>query len=94
MLSDLGFKQNETMSLYCDNTSAIAIAHNPVQHDRTKHMEIDRRFNKEKLEARIIFFPFVRSKLQLADVLTKRVLSRVFNESLFKLEMWDIHVPT
>ena len=57
-------------------------------------MEIDRRFNKEKLEARIIFFPFVRSKLQLADVLTKRVLSRVFNESLFKLEMWDIHVPT
>jgi len=27
VLSDLGFKQNETMSLYCDNTSAIEIAH-------------------------------------------------------------------
>ena len=30
VLSDLDFKQNETMSLYCDNTSTIAIAHNPV----------------------------------------------------------------
>jgi len=50
VLSDLGFKQNETMSLYCDNTSAIAIAHNPVQHDRTKHVEIDRHFIKEKFK--------------------------------------------
>lgn len=94
VLSDLGFKPKETMSLYCDNTSAIAIAHNPVQHDRTKHVEIDRHFIKEKLEAGIIFFPFVRSELQLVDVLTKGVASRVFNESLFKLGMCDIHAPT
>ena len=85
MLSDLGFKQNETMSLYCDNTSTIAITHNPVQHDRTKHVEIDKHFIKEKLEAGIISFPFVRSELQLADVLTKGVSSKVFNKSLFKL---------
>jgi len=56
--------------------SAIAIAHNPVQHDKTKHVEIDRHFIKEKLEAGIIFFPFVRSELQLADVLTKGVSSK------------------
>jgi len=63
LLSDLGFKQNETMSLYCDNTSTIAISHKPVQHDRTKHVEIDRHFIKEKLEVGLISFPFVRSKL-------------------------------
>ena len=39
------------MSLYCDNTSGITIAHNPVQHDITKHVKIDRHFFKEKLEA-------------------------------------------
>ena len=82
------------MSLYCDNTSAIAIAHNPVQHDRIKHVEIDKHFIKEKLEAGIISFPLVRSELQLVDVPTKGVSSRVFNESLFKLGMCDIHAPT
>lgn len=41
VLSDLGFESKETMNLYCDNTSAIAITHNPVQHDRTKHVEIN-----------------------------------------------------
>ena len=60
VLSDLDFEQNETMSLYCDNTSAVTIAHNPVQHDRTKHVKTDRHFIKEKLGAEIISFPFVR----------------------------------
>jgi len=32
------------MRLYCDNKAAISIAHNLVQHDRTKHVEIDRHF--------------------------------------------------
>jgi len=53
-----------------------------VQHDRTKHVEIDRHIIKEKLEAGIISFPFVRLELQLTDVLTKGVSSKVFNESL------------
>lgn len=82
------------MKLYCDNKSAIDIAHNPVQHDRTKHVEIDRHFIKEKLEAGIIIFPFVESEDQLADVLTKAVASKVFIDSLVKLGMCDIHAPT
>ncbi|KAK2981314.1 hypothetical protein RJ640_007015 [Escallonia rubra] len=39
------------MKLYCDNKATINIANNPVQHDRTKHVEIDRHFIKEKIEA-------------------------------------------
>ena len=47
------------LRVYCDNKAAISIAHNPVQHDRTKHIEIDRHFIKEKIDAGIICIPFV-----------------------------------
>lgn len=38
------------MKLYCDNNAVISIAHNPVLHDITMHVEIDKHFIKEKLE--------------------------------------------
>ena len=50
ILDDLKIKYEAPMGLAFDNKSAISIAHNPVQHDRTKHVEIDRHFVKEKLD--------------------------------------------
>ncbi|RVW75289.1 Retrovirus-related Pol polyprotein from transposon RE1 [Vitis vinifera] len=47
ILNDLRIKWDGPMKLYCDNESAIDIVHNPIQHDRTKHIEIDRHFIKE-----------------------------------------------
>ncbi|XXG69350.1 hypothetical protein AAC387_Pa06g2241 [Persea americana] len=94
LLKDLRAGSKEAMKLYCDNTSAIEIAHNPVQHDRTKHVEIDRHFIKEKIDAGVITFPFLKSEEQLADVLTKAVANNVFDDSLCKLGMCDIHAPT
>ncbi|KAM1336954.1 hypothetical protein ACFX2H_040854 [Malus domestica] len=44
LLDDLGFKVKEATSLYCDNKSAREIVENPVQHDRTKHVEVDHHF--------------------------------------------------
>ena len=41
IVEDLGLKWNNPMKLYCDNKFAISIAHNSIQHDRTKHIEID-----------------------------------------------------
>ncbi|KAM1153259.1 hypothetical protein ACFX19_036382 [Malus domestica] len=78
------------MKLY----SARDIADNPVQHDRTKHVEVDRHFIKEKLEKKIVSIPFVNSEEQLADVLTHAVCGRKFGDSLVKLGMCDIYVPT
>ena len=66
-----GFRPKGPMKLYYGNKATIDIAHNPVQHDRTKHVEIDRHFIKEKLNSGCICTPFVRSGDQLADVLTK-----------------------
>ena len=56
-----------------------------MQHDRTKHVEIDRHFTKEKLEANVIKLPHVKSKNQLADILKKAVGIQLFEEALCKL---------
>ena len=45
------------MKLYYDNKSTINIAHNLVQHDRAKHLEVDRHFIKEKLDSGSICTP-------------------------------------
>ena len=79
------------MNLKCDNKVAIEIAQNLVQHDRTKHVEIDRHFIKEKLDEKTIHFPFVQSGDQLADILTKAVSGRVFHDIIDKLGMIDIY---
>lgn len=79
------------MKLYCDNKSEINIAHNLIQHDRTKHNEIDRYFIKEKLEEGLVCLSYVFSRCELADVLTKGLNSLNFYDLVFKLEMENIY---
>ncbi|XP_059668799.1 SNF2 domain-containing protein CLASSY 3-like [Cornus florida] len=73
MLGELGYLVRESIKLYCDNNAAISIAHNPVQCDKTKHIEVDRHFMKDKLRLGLICTPYVNTHDQVADVLTKGV---------------------
>ena len=91
ILRDLGIEHATPMNLYCDNKAAIQIAQNPVQHDRTKHVEVNRHFIKENLDEKIIQFPFIQSESQLADMLTKAVSGKVFHGIIEKLGMIDIY---
>ncbi|CAL2251911.1 unnamed protein product [Prunus armeniaca] len=87
-------KLNVATKLHCDNQSAFEIANNLVQHDRTKHVEVDRHFIKEKLEHKLIFIHFVHSSEQLADMLTHAVSKHRFEDSLDKLGITDIYTST
>ncbi|KAJ9553824.1 hypothetical protein OSB04_017869 [Centaurea solstitialis] len=92
LLGELGFAQSKPMNLYCDNEAAIHIANNPVFHERTKHIEVDCHFTREKLEDGTISTPFVRTGSQLADVFTKALPgSRV--SICNKLGMINIYAP-
>jgi hypothetical protein len=72
LLSELKVLKNSCINVWCDNVSAINLAHNPVQHDRTKHIEIDRFFIKEKLDDGIIKIEHVRSAQQNCKLLNQR----------------------
>ena len=52
---------------------AINIAHNQVYHNRTKHVEVDRHFIKEKLDSGQVCTPYICTMNQLADVFTKGI---------------------
>ena len=64
-------KFEKSIKLKCDNQAIISIAKDPVHHDRTKHVEIDRHFRAKKIvnsEVQLVYTP---TKEQLADILTK-----------------------
>ncbi|GKD16180.1 hypothetical protein Tco_1205338 [Tanacetum coccineum] len=69
-LKDYGFDYKK-IPLYYDSHSAIAISCNPVQHSRTKHINVCYHFIKEQVKRGIIKLYFVRTEYQLADIFTK-----------------------
>jgi hypothetical protein len=94
LLTELRFDSKDSIRLYCNNKVANSIAHNLVQHDRTKHVEIDRHFIKEKLREGIIYIPYVKPREQLEDMLTKGISSSILHLALSKLDMRDIYTST
>ena len=92
LYKDLKIEWDELMRLYCDNKSAFNITHNPVEHDRMKHIEINRHFIKERLDSGLICTPYVSIGNQLANVFAKGLNSTRFQEIVSKLGMEDIHL--
>ncbi|KAL6978564.1 hypothetical protein U1Q18_052643 [Sarracenia purpurea var. burkii] len=60
-----------TPTLFCDNISAMSLATNHVFHARTKHIEVDYHFVREKVVARLIDLQYISTIYQLADIFTK-----------------------
>lgn len=78
------------MNPYSDSKSAISIAHNPVRHDRTEHVEIDSHYQR-KDRRRFINRSYVPIKFQEADILTKAMSKPRFEFFVSKLVRIDIY---
>lgn len=73
------------VTLHRDNQSALHIARNSVFHERTKHIDLDFHFNREKVMEGLIELTYLPTANQLADIFTKILPSPQFNLLLSKL---------
>ncbi|GJU33455.1 retrovirus-related pol polyprotein from transposon TNT 1-94 [Tanacetum coccineum] len=85
-LLDYGIKYNQ-IPMYCDSKSAIAISCNPVQHSKTKHIDIRYHFIKEHVERGTVEIYFVGTEYQLADLFTKALPKERFEYLVHRIGM-------
>nr|GEV27013.1 hypothetical protein [Tanacetum cinerariifolium] len=86
LLTDYGFYFDK-IPMYCDSKAAIAISCNPVQHLRTKHIDVKYHFIKEKVEKGIVELFFVGTEYQLSDLFTKALPEERFKYLVRRLSM-------
>ncbi|GJV73371.1 retrovirus-related pol polyprotein from transposon TNT 1-94 [Tanacetum coccineum] len=85
-LTDYGFHFDK-IPMYYDSKAAIAISCNPVQHSRTKHIDVRYHFIKEHVEKGIVELFFVGTEYQLADLFTKALSEDRFKYLVRRLGM-------
>ncbi|GJU56632.1 retrovirus-related pol polyprotein from transposon RE1 [Tanacetum coccineum] len=71
LLKDLHIPVKVPITLFCDNKAAQQIAANPCYHDRTKHLDIDCHFTRDKVQEGFLQTTYIPTYLQLAYIMTK-----------------------
>ncbi|GKC24842.1 ribonuclease H-like domain-containing protein [Tanacetum coccineum] len=87
LLRELHTPLSSTTLVYCDNVSVMYLLSNPVQHQRTKHIEIDIHFVRDLVDVSQVRVLHVLSRYQYADIFTKGLPFALFEAFRFSLSV-------
>jgi Reverse transcriptase (RNA-dependent DNA polymerase) len=84
-LEGMGYVLDEPTVIYGDNQGAMALAKNPIDHQRTKHIDVKYHFTRDKVEEKVVDLRYVSSAEQTADIFTKPLVKKIFEYHREKL---------
>lgn len=92
LLEELNVEIKKPVKVFCDSKTTIQLAVNPVYHERTKHIEINCHFIRERLEQGLIENNYVPTQQQPADIFTKGLNKARHEFLLSKLGILNIFI--
>jgi len=92
-LEQLGYRQQEPITIYGDSQSAIASVRNPEFHTRTKHIDVAIHYIRELVEDSLVDIQYISTKEMLADVLTKPLLKQRHTKLIRPIKLMPEGLP-
>jgi hypothetical protein len=86
-LKDIKVEYDQTISIICNNTSAINISNNPIMHSKMKHIPIKYHFLREKETRQSVKLEYISTKEHVADIFTKPLPKDTFEYLRQKLRL-------
>ena len=90
ILSEFGFEQQHPTTLWCDNQSAIQLCKDPVQHQRSKHIELHMHFIRKLIHDHVLEVQYCSTDDQVADIFTKALTEAKFTKLRFMVGVQEV----
>eukprot|EP00253_Pinus_taeda_P005693 PITA_05693 len=90
ILSEFCFEQQHPTTLWCDNQSAIQLCKDPVQHQRSKHIELHMHFIRKLIHDHVLEVQYCSTDDQVADIFTKALREAKFTKLRYMLGVQEV----
>eukprot|EP00253_Pinus_taeda_P013670 PITA_13670 len=90
ILSEFVFEQQHPTTLWCDNQSAIQLCKDPVQHQRSKHIELHMHFIRKLIHDHVLGVQYCSTDDQVADIFTKALTEAKFTKLRYMLGVQEV----
>jgi hypothetical protein len=92
LIRELGVSLKDRPCLWCDNLGATYLSANPIFHARTKHIEIDYHFVRERVASKLLDIKYISNKDQVADGFTKSLPVNLLDEFRRNLNLTTVKI--